>query len=194
MTGWDKDIIVGTSNKHAQVIIRGAIIPSDQKTKKDPIKATALEKDAWELHKALSELVRVYQFRDRQRICYYDVSVTQCYAISALVRRGSVTLNKLAAELYLDKSTASRMVASLERKGYIHRSVAPDDARALSLRVTKKGLALHSRIEKDLAQEMKRLVADIDPDIRQATARLVARLAKAATARFSQDNKGAEDR
>lgn len=105
-----------------------------------------------------------------------------------------MTLNQLAGELYLDKSTASRMVGSLERKGYIHRSVAADDARALSLTVTKKGLALHSRIEKDLAREMKKLVADVDPDVRQATARLVARLAKAAAARFSQDNKGAEDR
>lgn len=173
---------------------RSTPIPPDKQDQRLPAEAAALEKDAWELHKALSELVRVYQFRDRQRICYYDVSVTQCYAISALVRRGSMTLNQLAGELYLDKSTASRMVGSLERKGYIHRSVAADDARALSLTVTKKGLALHSRIEKDLAREMKKLVADVDPDVRQATARLVARLAKAAAARFSQDNKGAEDR
>lgn len=173
---------------------RSTPIPPDEKDQRLPAEAAALEKDAWELHKALSELVRVYQFRDRQRICYYDVSVTQCYAISALVRKGSMTLNQLAGELYLDKSTASRMAGSLERKGYIHRSVAADDARALSLRVTKKGSALHSRIEKDLAREMKKLVADVDPDVRQATARLVARLARAAVARFSQDNKGAKDR
>lgn len=35
-----------------------------------------LMRDAEELHEALNQLVRVYQFRDRDRICCYDVSVT----------------------------------------------------------------------------------------------------------------------
>lgn len=173
--------------------LRSAIIPSDQKTKRDSNEATAFDKDAWELHKALSELVRVYQFRDRKRVCYYDVSVTQCYAINALIRRGSMTLNGLAAELYLDKSTASRVVDSLERKGYVRRSVDPRDARALRLEVTKRGLVLHSQIEQDLVDEMRKLVADIDPDVRRATARLVARLAKAAKIRFSRPERNDQD-
>jgi DNA-binding MarR family transcriptional regulator len=129
--------------------------------------------------------VRVYQFRDRKRICYYDVSVTQCYALSAIIKHRSMTLNRLAQEMYLDKSTASRVVGSLERKGYVRRSVDPKDARALSLEATKKGLKLHSQIEQDLVTEMKKLAAGIDPHIRQATAGLIARLAKAATDRFS---------
>src|SRR5215471_11457095 len=80
-----------------------------------------LDQDAENLYAALSELVRVYQFRDRDTICCYDVSVTQCYAIEALLRRGPSGLNDLAAELYLDKSTTSRVVSTLERKGYVTR-------------------------------------------------------------------------
>lgn len=171
-------------------MIRSAIIRSDPQKTKRQTKDTELDKDAWQLHRALSELVRVYQFRDRRRIYYYDVPVTQCYAISALVKLGSMTLNRLATELYLDKSTASRVVASLERKGYLRRSVDPGDARALSLEVSKKGVELHCRIEQDLVDEMKKLLADIDPDVRQSTARLFARLARAATARFTQKEKG----
>jgi hypothetical protein len=68
-----------------------------------------LHEDARAVHEALSDLVRVYQFRDRDRICCHDVSVTQCYALEALIRRGPITLGELAAELYLDKSTASRV-------------------------------------------------------------------------------------
>jgi MarR family 2-MHQ and catechol resistance regulon transcriptional repressor len=146
---------------------------------------TALDRDAWELHEALSELVRVYQFRDRKRVCYRDVSITQCYAIDALIRNGPVSLNMLASELFLDKSTASRVIDSLERKGYVTRSADPKDGRALILKVTKRGRELHSRIEGELAEEMKKMISDFDPDIRQATIRLVARLAKAATKRFS---------
>ena len=41
--------------------------------------STALQADAETLHAALSELVRVYQFRDRDRICCHDISVTQCW-------------------------------------------------------------------------------------------------------------------
>src|SRR5262245_14728391 len=81
-----------------------------------------LHADAESLHAALSELVRVYQFRDRDRICCHDVSVTQCYALEALLRRGPSSLNELASELYLDKSTASRVVATLRRKGYVTRA------------------------------------------------------------------------
>ncbi len=88
----------------------------------------------------------IYQFRDRDRICCYDVSVTQCYALEALVRRGGMTLNDLAAHLYLDKSTASRVVDALERKGYVDRPPHPDDRRALLLEATAAGRALDGKI------------------------------------------------
>jgi DNA-binding MarR family transcriptional regulator len=97
-----------------------------------------------------------------------------------------MTLNRLSAELYLDKSTASRMIDSLERKGYVRRSLDPRDNRALKLELTKKGRELHTKIEQDLVEEMKRIIADFDPDVRQAITRLMARLARAATARFSE--------
>jgi len=144
-----------------------------------------LNKDAVAMQEFLSELVRAYQFRDRQRICYYDVSVTQCYAITLLVTGGPVTLNKLAAELYLDKSTASRVIDSLEEKGYVRRTTAPTDARALSLEVTANGKKLHARIERDLVEQMKNLLIDFDPNVRKESVRLMAKLAQAAKVRFT---------
>src|ERR671910_1879293 len=95
-----------------------------------------LTRQATELQDALAEFIRVYQFRDRDRICCYDISPTQCYALDALLRRELATLNELAAELCLDKSTASRVVATLERKGYVARSPHPRDRRAVLLTAT----------------------------------------------------------
>src|ERR1051326_7938367 len=89
-----------------------------------------LTRQARGLQDALAEFIRVYQLRDRDRICCHDISVTQCWAIDALLRRDLATLNELAAELCLDKSTASRVVATLERKGYGGRAPAPHPARA----------------------------------------------------------------
>jgi MarR family transcriptional regulator, 2-MHQ and catechol-resistance regulon repressor len=145
--------------------------------------ANRLEADAAQLHDALSELVRVYQFRDRDRICCHDISVTQCYALEALIRRGPCGLNELAADLYLDKSTASRVVGTLERKGYLQRASHPEDGRAVVLTVTTAGRRLCERIRKDLVAEAKGLLQDIEPQVRKGTARLLLRLARAAAVR-----------
>ncbi|HYO13604.1 MAG TPA: MarR family transcriptional regulator [Thermoanaerobaculia bacterium] len=142
-----------------------------------------LERDAEALYEAVSELVRVYQSLDRDRICCHDISVTQCYALEALAGRGGLTLNELAAHLYLDKSTASRVVDALERKGYVERSPHPRDGRAVLLVATEAGKALYRTIRVDLLAEEKALLAGFDPEIRQAMTQLVARLARAVAAR-----------
>ena len=145
-----------------------------------------LDRDAEDLHRALTDLVQVYQFRDRKRICCHDISVTQCYALKALMRRGPLTLGDLASELYLDKSTMSRVVDSLEKKGYTERVTDPSDRRCVQLEPTPDGLRLMQRIERDLVAENRLLLEDFEPEVRQATTRLVARLAQEAAARFSR--------
>ncbi|MDH3217479.1 MAG: MarR family transcriptional regulator [Candidatus Krumholzibacteria bacterium] len=133
--------------------------------------------------------MRIYQFRDRTRICYHDLSVTQCYALSAILGRGPMTLKALAASLYLEKSTVSRLVDSLEQKGYVRRLEDPSDGRALQLEVTSKGQKLHSRIEDDLVDEMTRFLVDFDPDVRRATTQLIVEFTKEAAARFASYKK-----
>jgi MarR family 2-MHQ and catechol resistance regulon transcriptional repressor len=143
----------------------------------------SLERDTEALYDALSELVRVYQFRDRDRICCYDISVTQCYALETLVRQGEKTLNDLAAQLHLDKSTASRVVDALERKGYVTRRPHPDDRRALLLEATAAGRELEGKIRDSILAEERALLAGFDPEVRQAMTQLLRQLARAAAAR-----------
>jgi len=142
-----------------------------------------LAQDAVEMHKALTELIRVYQFRDRDLICCHDLSVSGYYALDVLVERGPLTLNELAAALYLDKSSASRVVAGLDRKGYVERRTHPQDGRALLLGPTGSGRGIHERIVSDTQAEQRELLRDFDPEVRQAMSRLVARLARAAVDR-----------
>lgn len=144
--------------------------------------ARALE-DARDLSQALSELIRVVQFRDRDRACCYDVSVSQCYAIKAVADRGPLTVNELAAELYLDKSTASRLAHGLEEKGYLGRERDDRDGRVIRLIATPEGRRLHRRIEEDLAGEYAELLMDFDPEVRAAMSRLLGRLAVSFAAR-----------
>ena len=109
---------------------------------------TALLTDAEALNAAVSQLVRVYQFRDRDRICCYDISVTQCYALEALVERGPSRSQALADALMLDKSTTTRVVDALVKKGYVVRQAEAEDARALALSVTREGRAREERRNK----------------------------------------------
>jgi DNA-binding MarR family transcriptional regulator len=147
-----------------------------------PTSDSALARDAEELYDALEDLLRVYQFRDRDRICCFDVSVSQCYALEGLVRRGAMTLNDLAAYLYLDKSTASRVVDALERKGYVARAPHPKDRRALLLDATPKGRELEGEIRESILAEERQLLADFTPEVRQAMTVVLRRLARAAAA------------
>ena len=139
---------------------------------------------ALELHAAVAELVRVYQFRDRDTICCHDISVTQCYALEMLVEHGPQRSQALAAALRLDKSTTSRVVDALVRKGYVDRLVDSEDARAVSLRVTRQGRALHDRISEEMLQQQEAVLGDLDPALRAGAAEVVRRLAAAARKRF----------
>ncbi len=138
-----------------------------------------LTTDASDLYDALSNLIRVYQFRDRDRICCHDLSVTQCYAIESLATN-PLTVNELSASLYLDKSTTSRVVNALERKGYVKRTVHPDDGRALLLEMTRRGRDLYEKIRSEIVHQERELIAEFDHDTRQALITMVQRLAKAA--------------
>lgn len=143
-----------------------------------------LQKDAIALQVAVSELVRVYQFRDRDRICCYDISVTQCHALEALVDHGPMRLSALAERLFLDKSTTSRVVSTLVRKGYVEQRADASDGRATTLSATRQGQQLCTRISTDLVEQQKELLEAFAPEVRAGVIQVIRRLARAADARF----------
>jgi len=142
-----------------------------------------LLEDASRLSETLGELIRVVQFRDRDRACCYDVSVSQCYALKGVADSGALTINDLAAYLYLDKSTASRIANALVDKGLLAREQDAEDGRVVRLVHTSEGMAVYSNIEADLGAEYKELLGDFAPEIRSAVIELVGRLGRSFTSR-----------
>lgn len=147
-------------------------------------KDAALDRDAMALQQAVADLVRVYQFRDRDRICCHDVSVTQCYALETLVEHGPMRLSALAERLFLDKSTTSRVVNTLGRKKYVEQRPDTSDGRAMLINATRQGRRLCTRISSDLVEQQKQLLGDLAPEIRAGVVQVIQRLAHAADARF----------
>lgn len=142
-------------------------------------KKDQLSQDAEDLYEALNQLVRVYQFRDRDRICCYDVSVTQCYAVETLAKKGALRLQVLAEEMFLDKSTASRVIDALERKGYVSRVEDDEDRRAVKIQTTGAGRELYEKIRNGLVAEEKVMIENLSAEARQGALTLLRQLTRA---------------
>lgn len=138
-----------------------------------------LTQDSEDLYEALNHLVRVHQFRDRDRICCYDVSVTQCYAVETLVKRGALRLQVLAEEMFLDKSTASRVIDTLERKGYVSRVEDDEDRRAVRIQATDAGRELYEKIRADLIAEERAMIENLSAEARQGALSLLRQITRA---------------
>ncbi len=147
-------------------------------------KTSTLRRDAADLQAAVAELVRVYQFRDRDRICCHDISVTQCYALEMLAEHGPMRLTGLVERLFLDKSTTSRVVGALVKKGYVEQRPDANDGRATALHVTASGRRLYRRITDDLIEQQQQLLGDLEPEVREGVVTVIRRLARAADSRF----------
>lgn len=147
-----------------------------------------LRADALDLQEALTDLVRAYQFRDRDAICCYDVSITQSHALERLARHGAMTLNEFAASLFLEKSSASRLADGLERKGYITRRPHPEDGRYVQIELAKRGRALAAQLQEDLVDERAEMLLDLSPRDRRTVIRSLSRLAAAVASKIDRSN------
>jgi DNA-binding MarR family transcriptional regulator len=90
----------------------------------------------------------VTQFYDRV-LAPTGLRTTQFSILLKLRRRGSLTINALAEEMVMDRTTLGRNVLPLERDGLIAVAPAVSDRRAKELRLSKQG-------EKRLAAAVER--------------------------------------
>lgn len=144
---------------------------------------SSLAEDAAALYAVMTELLRVYQFRDRDRAGYHGLTITQWYVMEVLERLGPITLNELATDMRLDKSTLSRVVDGLERKQAVRRTANPADGRSALLAPTPAGRRRYRRVEADLIAENAEVLSRFRPAVRRQLIALIARLAQAAQER-----------
>lgn len=99
------------------------------------------------LHAALMELVRLAgAFQPDRAVPGEEVSLSQTVALHELDVAGPMSQRDLAQRVHLEKSTVSRMVADMERKGLVERERDPGNRRLYRLRITDRGRAAHARI------------------------------------------------
>ena len=81
----------------------------------------------------------VTQFYDRH-LAAAGLRTTQFSILAKLRRHGPMTINALAAEIVMDRTTLGRNILPLEREGLISVTASRTDRRSKELRLTQAGL------------------------------------------------------
>ncbi len=97
----------------------------------------------------------ITQFYDRY-LGAAGLRTTQYGVLSRLKRQGPMSINTLAAELVVDRTTLGRNIRPLERDDLIAIESDPSDGRSKILRLTKTGEARFQRAQKHWAEAQKR--------------------------------------
>jgi MarR family transcriptional regulator, 2-MHQ and catechol-resistance regulon repressor len=150
-----------------------------------------LEADAAAVFDVMTELLRVYQFRDRDRVAAHGVTVTQAYALEVLLRRREATAKELARELALEKSTVSRLVDAMAERGLLERAGHPHDARSVLLRATALGRRVYAAVRRDVVHENAEVLRGLGAAQRALLVETLGRFAAAARRRIrGEENEG----
>lgn len=112
---------------------------SNAKTAKQPVNRTLLANPAGCNCLALRQAARhVSQFYDKF-LGASGLRTTQYSILARLDRKGPLTINALAAELVMDRTTLGRNILPLERAGLIKIGPGQRDKRRKELRLTASG-------------------------------------------------------
>ena len=134
--------------------------------------------DSEELALAVHELLRRVRFEDVEEVACCGISTSECHALEVIALGKELSVNDVAAAVRLNKSTASRLVRSLEKKGLVRTAADPGDKRGLKVTATRQGASLWRRIVRETAGSYAEVLRDCTPAERKAVTRVLRRLAK----------------
>jgi DNA-binding MarR family transcriptional regulator len=141
--------------------------------------APALDRQARRLHRAVSDLVRTYQFRDRNEICCFGISVSQCYALEGIGEAGHLTMGDLAGHMRLAVSTVTRVVDQLVEHGLVERCYDENDRRVCCVEPTEAGRELLARVTGELLASERAILSRIPPEHRASVISALEQLSRA---------------
>lgn len=96
--------------------------------------------DTYELEHTLAAFVRAFGLHQGEHTpCGVNVSVSEAQTLIELARTGGLRQGELVTFLKLEKSTVSRLVQNLAKRGWLSRESHPSDGRAQLLTLTTEG-------------------------------------------------------
>ncbi len=89
--------------------------------------------------------------------CNYPLSPSQAHALQVLGQSEEITLQELAKQLRLDKSTVSRLVTQLVEHDLVLRTVNPENRREIHITLSERGRAVLDELLMAAAAKYHRL-------------------------------------
>jgi DNA-binding MarR family transcriptional regulator len=122
-----------------------------------------------ELQRRIVAFVRAFGLhRPDETPCGAPVPVSEAHALAALAEHGPLPQRELGDQLGLTKSTISRLVDQLERRGWAQRHAGDDDARQRLVDLTPEGRKVADDIAARRAERMARVLEHIPENDRPA--------------------------
>ena len=95
------------------------------------------------------ELKKVCMEDEKQIRTLCNVSLAEYKAILEIETTERITCNVLSEKMGLSVSRGSRIIDSLVRKGYLSRTINPEDRRSFVLSLSSKGIKIRKQIEQE---------------------------------------------
>lgn len=102
--------------------------------------------DAESVYTILKEIFLVLDEGDQYLFGRYDLSVMRFYALYHLEYHPGISLSELSDLLLCDKSNVTRMVKTLEERGYVERQPHETDRRTSRLYLTPAGARIQAEV------------------------------------------------
>ncbi len=108
--------------------------------------STNFDQNCREIMEVIMSLAREIRCCSRDEAICLDVTFHQFIILDAVAKTGELGLAELHGILSVEKSTTTRLVNPLIRKGLLKRSRAAHDSRAARLALTEEGKETHRRV------------------------------------------------
>ncbi|MGI6222941.1 MAG: MarR family winged helix-turn-helix transcriptional regulator [Prevotella sp.] len=89
------------------------------------------------------------------------INMNEAMLLCMLSQKADLTAGEIAEGMGLSRSNSSKVVASMQQKGYVRRVLCKEDGRSCRFHLTKKGEELLGRLHCDrlqLPEELQKLI------------------------------------
>jgi len=100
--------------------------------------------------------------------CAQPIAVAEAHALLEVSREPGLSQNSLAARLRLEKSSVSRIVTALEKRGWIARKRNPNDTRVVQLHLSDDGRKAAATVASSRQAKFEQILAAIPAGERRA--------------------------
>jgi DNA-binding MarR family transcriptional regulator len=130
------------------------------------VKVMKMQDNAKEFREIMRQIERKLGIAEDDKRSCCGITLGQCHTLVEAGRAGKASLVELAEIMDLDKSTVSRSVDQLVRKGYMKREADKENRRYVAITLTKKGREKFEGIESSMNSLFEELLGCIPEDKR----------------------------